>query len=628
MVKISPEPDVSEVIITAPPEVVSKATLKISHKYDDLRTKLQRDMRKWQATLAEGNQDEAKILALKKTLLLLGSSGMEITGGVEKETISASKNKLPIAEYLSGHMGRVYLGLPEKGAAETLKWISGEDKVIKPRFAATHAGKVDSSGDKKEVKEKKLGFFQAAFSGIASIVNSTFSSTPRIHNGMDVAMGGKGNILESAQSENPEVGKIKDDGTCGHVYFNANSGKNGDSLGIGLEGTAPGKTGYLGSHSITGSADEFSALEGEKFAVKFNKKALASYGKETDSPKVKEAVQKLKDHFDYKGSFFKRLGSFFNGKALLSKDDLAKTCEAAGVVLVGGGKQMLTRFGKQCVEAGIKPQDNYGGAKMMVKQETLDEVKRISDSEIPDEIIYFKPQNSPQCFIAQKPIYEGIGGTDLDPKFKSVLRDNPQFSHETSVAIGTFYNSANSRSSSDDDGAKIIRETIGLINKDKLGILGIDINSFDVLKDFEKLKSSLNSSSPKGLNDLGITVEKDALMASLEKMKMVATAIAEAKEGEFSTEKKYLELEDKAFGTKRADSYPDPEMVVNKKAFNPLQNHEMVVDEETSKESSEQKQTIQARTWASRIGFGFGRIVGSSRVHPEPEVIKSESHSR
>ncbi len=596
-----------EVTITASPEVVDKTTLKISHENDDLRTKLQRDMRKWEATLAKGKQTDAKILALKKTLLLLGSSGMEITGGADKDSISASKNKLPIAEYLSGHMGRAYLGLPEKGAAETLKWISGTGEVIKPRFAATHAGKVDSSGDKKEVKEKKLGFFQAAFSGIASIVNSTFSSTPRIHNGMDVAMGGKGNILESAKSENPEVGKIKDDGTCGHVYFNANSGKNGDSLGIGLEGTAPGKTGYLGSHSITGSADEFSALEGEKFAVKFNKKALASYGKETDSQKVKEAVQKLKDHFDYKGSFLKRLGSFFNGKALLSKDDLAETCEAAGIFLVGGGKQMLTKFGKQCVEAGIKPQDNYGGAKMMVSQETLKEIMATKDSDIPNEIIYFKPQNSPQCFIAQKPIYEGI-------ELKPVLRDNPQFSHETSVAIGTFYNSERFTPRSDFD-ADIIRQTIELIDKGKLGILGIDINNFDVLKDFEKLKSSLDPFSAKDLGGrLGITVKKDDLMASLEKMKMVATAIAEAKEGEFSTGGKYLELEDKAFGTKRADSLPSSEMFVGEET-----------SKEVAKKDNEQR-AMQPRTWAGRIRS----IVVSSRVHPAPSepVVKTDSHSR
>jgi hypothetical protein len=594
--------ETSVVKITENSDVFNKETLKISHKNDDLRTKLQRDMRKWQDTLAEDKQDEAKRIALKKTLLLLGSSGMEITGGPDKDTISASENKLPIAEYLSGHMGRVYLGLPEKGAAETLKWISGTGEVIKPRFAATHAGKVDSSGGEKKVKEKKLGFFQAAFSGIASIVNSTFSSTPRIHNGMDVAMGGIGNILESAKNENSEVGKIKDDGTCGHVYFNANSGKNGDSLGIGLEGTAPGKTGYLGSHSITGSADEFSALEGEKFAVKFNKKTLASYLENKEMKNLdkqsKEAVEKLKKHLDYKKSFFKNLGFSRKGEALLSKEDLTKTCEAAGIVIVGGGKQMLTRFGKQCLEAGIKPQDNYGGAKMMVEEKTLKEIMAINDSDIPNEIIYFKPQNSPQCFIAQRPIYEAI-------ESKPVLRDNPQFSHETSVAIGTFYNSANSRSSSDDEGAKIIRETIGLIDKNKLGILGIDINNFDVLKDFEKLNDKLTLLGDEDLkNSLGITVGKNVLMASLEKMKDVATAITKPQEGEvFSTEKKYLELEDKAFGTKRADSLQDPKMVVD----------------EAYKETNTQQ--ITKKTWADRVLSGVGM---SSNGTSKP-VIKTQS---
>lgn len=617
MTKVFPEDLKTKITPTS--EVVDKITLRISHRNDDLRTKLQRDMRKWEATLAEDKQDKAKIIALKKTLLLLGSSGMEITGGVEKETISASGNKLPIAEYLSGHMGRVYLGLPKKGAAETLKWISGEDKVIKPRFAATHgATVVVSSGGKKEVKEEKLKFLKAAFSGIKSILSST--STPRIHNGMDVAMGGKGNILESAKSENPKVGKIKDDGTCGHVYFNANSGKNGDSLGIGLEGTAPGKTGYLGSHSIVGSADEFSALEGEKFAVKFNKKALASYleNKEMKNPKgpdcekVKEAVEKLKKHLAYKKSFLEKFGFSRKGEALLSKEDLAETCKNAGIAFVGGGKQMLTRFGKQCVEAGIKPQDNYGGAKMMVEEKTLKEIMAIKDSEIPDEIIYFKPQNSPQCFVAQKPIYEGI-------ESKPVLRDNPQFSHETSVAIGTFYNSANSRSSSD-DGAKIIRETIGLIDKDKLDILEIDINSFDVLKDFEKLNSKLTSFGHEDLkNLLGITVEKDDLMASLKKMKIVANAIAKAKEGEFSTEKEYLKLENDVFKTDRTASLPSPERVVDEKAFDPLQNpNAFDREEEASKENPKESQAATLPfKWRSKV-----------RAHPASDkVIKSDLHS-
>jgi hypothetical protein len=598
----------SETIPPETPDVVDKETLKISHKNDDLRIKLQRDMRKWKATLAKGNQTDAKILALKKTLLLLGSSGMEITGGVEKETISASGNKLPIAEYLSGHMGRVYLGLPEKGAAKTLKWISGEGKVMKPRFAATHAAEVVYSENKKEVKEKKLGFFQAAASGVFSKLKSTFSSTPRVHNGIDVAMGGQGNILESARNENPEVGTIRDNGTCGHVYFNANSGKNGDSLGIGLEGTAPGKTGYLGSHSIFGSADEFSALEGEKFAVKFNKKTLASY-LENKEMKIlgeqgNEAVKKLKKHLDYKKPFFKKLGFFFRKEeeeALLSKEDLTETCKAAGIVFVGGGKQMLTRLGKQCLEAGITPQDNYGGAKMVVKGETLKDIMAINDSDIPNEIIYFKPQNSPQCFIAQKPIYEGI-------ESKPVLRDNPQFSHETSVAIGTFYNSANSRSNSDDEGAKIIRETIGLIDKDKLGILGIDINNFDVLKDFEKLTSSLDSFSAKDLDSrLGITVGKEALMASLEQMKKVATAIAEAEEGKFSDKGEYLKLENETFGTKRVDSLQDSGMVVNDK-----------VDKEADKQPN-----INEKSWVSRV---MKSIVRSSNEESKPG-IKTESNS-
>jgi hypothetical protein len=248
---------------------------------------------------------------------------------------------------------------------------------------------------------------------------------------------------------------------------------------------------------------------------------------------------------------------------------------------------------------------------MMVEEKTLKEIMAIKDSDIPNEIIYFKPQNSPQCFIAQKPIYE-----DIDSK--PVLRDNPQFSHETSVAIGTFYNSANSRSSSD-DGAEIIRQTIGLIDKGKLCRLGIDINNFDVLKDFKELNSKLTSLGDEELkNSLGITVGKEALMESLEKMKMVATAIVGAEKGKFSNEGEYLELENDVFKTDRnkTTSLQSPDMTAAKEAaLNSLQNTDMPSVKESSNGNS--------RSWTA--------LTGKTKVSHSPNdnnVVKSESHSR
>jgi hypothetical protein len=541
--RIHPEPLGSEnqAVTTKAIKVSNKNTLIESHRYDDLRTKLQRDMRKWEDTLEEDLQDDEKILALKKTLLLFGSSGMKITGGGSKEPISASENKLPIAEYMSGHMGRVYAALPPKQGAETLKWISGEKEVVKARFAATHAAKVLEN----KVVEEKLSLFKSVTSGLRSILSSALGFAPRIHNGIDVAFGGKGKKYLSAIDEPKDVGVINDDGGSGHVYYNVNTGKEGDSFGSGTEGTAPTIDGYLGSHSYFGGADALSALEGEKFAVKFNKETLGSYleNKEMKNPegpdceKVKEAVEKLKKHLAYKKPFLERLGFYAKGEALLSKKDLAETCKDAGIVFVGKGKQMLTRFGKQCLDSGIKPQDNYNGANMVVSQENLSKIRAIEIALIPKEIIYFKPQDSVQCFIAQKPIYADI-------KSKEALRDNPQFGHETSVAIGVFYNAAAKVAEPDTDKRKeIINQTIGLINERRLAHLGIDINKFDILKDFEVLNGALKEFAPKNLErDLGITIgTKEAVQKSLKVMMEVATAAKER----FDTPDKYLDLQKK-----------------------------------------------------------------------------------
>lgn len=85
----------------------------------DLRESACHDMKKWRESLVDGKQSPEKISSLKKILLLLGSSGAKVSGSalengmVSSKTVSAAENKMPIASYLSGHMGRAYIGLPE-----------------------------------------------------------------------------------------------------------------------------------------------------------------------------------------------------------------------------------------------------------------------------------------------------------------------------------------------------------------------------------------------------------------------------------------------------------------------------------------------------------------------------------
>ncbi len=571
--------------------VVDQDSLRESHRNDDLSTQLARDMGKWEETLKEGQQDPAKIAALKKTFLLFGSSGMNVAGASVEggaESISASENKLPIAEYISGHMGRVYAGLPAGKGGETLDWISGKEEgnnVVKPRFAATHAGKVSEDG---VIHEKKLSLFQSFTSGLSSMLSSAFgSSTPRIHNGMDVAIGGNGKKYESATNDPSDHGVIRDDGTGGHVYYNVNTGKHGDSLGCGLEGTAPAKTGYLGAHSFIGAADEFTALEGDKFALKFSTKNLSSYlknNKEMEGADP-EAVQKLQDHVAYeKKSWF---GKLFSKEKGLSKSELTEECEKVGIVFADKGKQMLTRFGKQCLDSGIKPQDNYNGATMNISEETLSAAKATDISKIPNEVIYFKPQTSVDCFTAQEPIYTNIAS-------KPALRNNPQFSHETSVAVGTFYNAAQDPACSSEK-KEIIEQTVGLIDKGRLATLGIDINKFDVRKDADQLKEALGSASSETLKGLGIT-NREAVQESLGTMQQVANKA----QTRFDSPDKYVDLQ---------------QGVVNSVSNNSSKNNPELVVENVKNNKVEVAASVTAPAKQTTVDQTLNGVEHSSEVH-------------
>lgn len=439
------------------------------------------DTRKWEETMKSGLQDPAKINALKKTLFLYGASGMEVTGPVmsgeeiKSHTRVASENKMPISQYFSGHMGRVYMSLPASSGQTTLDWIAGDNKnsageaVVYSRFAATHAGEVNSDG---KVVEKKLSASQAFTTGMTS----------RTHYGMDVAMGGEGNRFLAA----PDT-TIKDDGTSGHVYYNLNKGNFGDSLGCGLEGTAPGKSGPLGAHSFVGAADEFGALEGAKYSIKFNpqnsqcKNFITTYLDQT--PGIDPlAAEKLRKHYEHNSKpWYSRMFSSGN----LSNQEFAAECQKVGIVFTDNGKQILTEFGKKCAEAGMVVRGMYNGATVNLSKdpEKLNQILQVKPEDIPNEIIYFKPQNSPETFLAQSEIFK-------DMENRPVLKNNPQLSYETCVAIGTMYNALQS-SDVPDEKKQSIQKTLDLLSKENLKKYNIDINNFEIARDGEKILSRL-----------------------------------------------------------------------------------------------------------------------------------------
>ena len=325
------------------------------HATSDVNTSAVNGMRKWEKTFEDQTpQNQDSILALKKTLLLYGSAGMTVTGTAvvdgklkEKTTKLAADNNEPITEYVSAHMGRAYMSLPQGKGGEVLDWISGKttenEGAVYPRFAATHAGEVDEQGN---VREQKLSASKSAALGVKSIFTSMFSKAPRIHHGMDVAMGGEGNPYNHIDAT------VKGDGSSGHVYFNLNTGRNGDSLGVGMEGTAPGVAGPLGSHSLVGAADDFTPLEGSKTALNFSNKSstcLAEISSQVAAVKGNEgvdqdSVEKIEKHCQgvanhAKKPWYKKL--FSKPENSLSKSELKEACENVGIAVIDDGKKTV-----------------------------------------------------------------------------------------------------------------------------------------------------------------------------------------------------------------------------------------------------------------------------------------------
>jgi hypothetical protein len=418
---------------------------------------LTRDMLKWEATLEEGQNDPKKIRALKKMLLLLGSCDLEISEN-GKDFIKASENNLPASEWLSGRLGRVYISLPAGWGESTLRWIAGgthrinDNRVAYPRFAATHAGMVDEDG---KVSEKKLNPISAAFGGLYSLGKSLFGN-PRNHYGMDVAFGGRGNRYESSSQRDGNAGIILDNGTGGHVYFNLNKGENGDSLGFGLEGTAPSKSGFLGKHSFFGSPDDFTPFEGDKFAVKFEEKYLEELFPERGPARIKSSKviptdydivdQNPEEQLGHEKNAAKSLlmghlkySKFnpFSKHRKLDDDALQLCCETLGIKLVNNNTQILTPIGKKLDDLGVHLPCNYNGARLNISQKKFFQIIQISDGKLdklPSKMVHWKPRDSVEEFMAQADYFNRASERDL---FGSdLIKDNQDIANIDVTDIG------------------------------------------------------------------------------------------------------------------------------------------------------------------------------------------------
>ncbi|MDX2082728.1 MAG: hypothetical protein SFV53_01910 [Rickettsiales bacterium] len=474
----------------------------------DMISLLQRDMKKMEDTVTDYN--DPKVQAFLRTLILIGSCDFSVTGAslnqenqnqesqITEKTTKASENNLPASVYLAGHKGRTYMALPSGSGDRVLSWISNgldasKSNPIKPRAFATHSASVENG----VVTEKKLNPVEAGGIGVLAGVTGN-----RIHHGLDIAIGGKEKKYVSLDQET-----IKDDGTSGHLYYNLNRSKEGDSLGIGLELTAPLKSSPFGAYSTTGAADEFTALEGEKYSVKVSskdpafKRCMMVNENDENLPIFTSRSGTRSDQVDQQlRRLEKLLQKSTSNRSRNEQVEIKQICTNYNIELVpDDSNQALTNFGKQLIRAGITLPNNYNGAKASLDQEKVGQILDFglenlvgnSDEQIanplffqnqpnaeikvkPADMVYWKPQASLAQYIAQEIIYKGVAASsDYQNGQKPLLRNNPHFSHETSVAIGMMYNIAENTFFADS-----INSTLAFITKENLELLGLDITKF------------------------------------------------------------------------------------------------------------------------------------------------------
>lgn len=414
-----------------------------------LAEQLQRDMDKWAATLLTDGANGNKRDAAKRLMLLIGSGNLKILGNkleegeVKQGEVLASANNLPIAFYLSGHGGRVYMSLDNTPSQSVLNWITNEgihkgryflpdnregslkgNEIVYDRHAGTHSANVDKDGNIQELKGKRYGVYSILGRMLNYITFGFFFSQYSQHLGMNIPFGGEG------QKYKDITGDIKGEGSSGHLYINAGN----NFLGVGMEGTAPGSEGPLGSHSKTGGADRFAPGEGQKSFVRFD----------FNDPNFMEYVKAVVayDINNYKGKFT-QIKDDYQKYGIKTAEDIKKATKEEQVLILkylglhvlmdekGKPEMISTTLGAAMMNEGMVVPYNYNGQKIKFSDQALTDIMSYNGV-LPDEIIYFKPQDSVEKFMAQALIF-----ADIDNK--PLIKNNPQLSLKECFALSLLY---------------------------------------------------------------------------------------------------------------------------------------------------------------------------------------------
>lgn len=439
----------------------------------DLSAQLQMDTDKWADTLAVVDDDKKE--TIKRMMLLIGSGNLEVFGNKlengQVKQASNENNDLPVSFYMSGHGGRVYMSFEDGNSEQVLDWVTSGDKasnqgihkgsytlpgnrggnlkdkeVVYDRHSATHSAKIKGNGEVDELKGASYGI-TGMLERMFNSINPFASFSHSQHLGMNVPFGG-------TEYKNIKA-NVKDDGSSGHLYINVGKG----FIGIGMEGTAPRTEGPLGAHSTTGAADRFTPGEGQKLFVKFDAKDANFIAYLNDliaqKPELWDKIKKEQYVVDKNSKNFidriiDKIAAFvFGEKVELAQvenvKDIAKLTKAAQCHIMeelglnvlkdekGNNVMVSTTLGTQLMDAGMTVPYNYNGQKIKFSNDALDKVLN-NNEKIPDEIIYFKPQDNLEKFMAQAPVFANIDN-------KPLIKENPQLSLNKCFALSLAYDS-------------------------------------------------------------------------------------------------------------------------------------------------------------------------------------------
>lgn len=166
----------------------------------------------------------------------------------------------PDAQYYLGeyilHGGRIFFdlsGLSEENQKKFVEYLMPKDmmaKQIHARFAATH----DIDKKTEEPVDVKLKMASSLVKGLSSWIGASY----RTHYGMNVAIGGDGNIIQNYQGVEVEV---SNNGNFGHLYINYDPNKPYAIQAGFEEADALCTNQFTGDyHSPTGGGGKFSAF--------------------------------------------------------------------------------------------------------------------------------------------------------------------------------------------------------------------------------------------------------------------------------------------------------------------------------------------------------------------------------